>query len=99
MVAPARAGFQKFRAAHPARLPTDCKKRWIAPITFTSGELGSNSLAMTKNPTKIQSSASFTQPHGLMPSSRNKMCRLAFGRFPVRAAVSPIVSSAGSVTV
>ena len=98
MVAPARAGFQKFVAAHPARLPTDRKKRWIAPMTFTSGELGSNSLAITKNPTRIQSSASFTHPQGLMPSSRNKTCRLVLGRLPVRAAVSPIVSSAGSVT-
>lgn len=98
IVAPAKAGFQKFRAAQLASPPTEARKLCIAPMTFTSGDAGSNSLAITKKPTRMQSRASLIQPHQLMPTRRRRIWRFSFGNLPVLAAVSPIFSSAGSVT-
>ena len=99
MVAPAKAGFQKLRIAQCAKLPSELKKFCIAPSMLTSGEAGSNSLAMTKNPTNTHSKASLIHPHQDIPSKRRRIWRFSLGSLPVFAAVSPKDSSAGSVTV
>lgn len=97
IVAPARAGFQKLRTAQLTNPPRDARKFFTAPVIFTSGDAGSNSLAITRNPTKTQSKASLNHPQRLIPNRRSKTCRLGFGSLPVFAAVSPRDSSAESV--
>lgn len=80
--APAKAGFQKFTAAHRRVKNAEFRKFPIAPITLTFGEAGSNSDAITKKPTRIQSNANLTQPNGFIPKSRTSMCLRTFGALP-----------------